>query len=253
MTLIGAWSVNPETAFIWADTEHYRNQEPAGHGIKLAINQQSGVVGAHTGDTFGAAAIASAVRFAGSFDELLIGLPVMARRAAAETLELPRFADSVALWLFIAVGWSRKLSRLVGVTLEAKTGFVPNYFTRCVARPYVFGLESLHPNEPADIIGFAQDQMRWVQKKLPAAGEGTVTIARVRRGDISVTPFDLPTCTQLSTIPRHLAGELMGSDPADGRPHFSRGSRGLHARPAGAETSPAGFAEAIGGQNARQR
>jgi hypothetical protein len=240
MTIIGAWIVDQATAFIWADSEVYRDKKVIDHQLKLAINTASGVAGTHAGRTIASDALQNGVDFASSFDELLIGLPVLLRDVASTVGYLPdvdntdpkygpiiEIALEVPRWLTLAVGWSRRMSRMMGVTLQAERSFfAPKYFTGHVSSPIALDFASMHPKEPADIIGYAQAQARELRKSTGIDAMGTLTVAHVRRNGISVTPFDLQWGSQLA-LPNDLAGKGCRVFAGEHNPACAQASAGL--------------------------
>jgi hypothetical protein len=186
MTLIGFWLVNDERALVWADTEHYlRNGAPNGeHNLKLAINRLTGVVGTHAGDTFGYQLLADAITAGPGIDILISKL----RPAVCS------FADNgpqewTQKWTFCVAGWSTGTGKMHGIRLRADDDFRGEWLHHFAA-PHVRGFETLNPREPEGLLTFARAQMREIQKQVPLAGDGSLTVADIRPRRVDLIRFD---------------------------------------------------------------
>lgn len=206
MTIIGA--IPGPNSFLWADTEFYHRLDddesphlrgrPIGHHLKLAINERTCVAAVGCGDNGGNIRISKAVHSAVSFDHLCMDLPDFLRAAAQyrKDCEIHPMETTCA-----AVGWSHRLGRMTGVVFDYRTRFALSY-TAGFSAPHLPEFLSMHPNDPFDILGYAQAQMRLLRRTYPLAGTGTVTIAQLRRSGVNVTSFDLVTCRASMGLPK---------------------------------------------------
>lgn len=174
MTMIGA-ICSADRAFLWADTEIYLDDQPCGHRAKIAVNEKARTVACAAGDTLLLDVLFEAVERVVDHDELITALPGF----AARNWWRPRRIKYTTGPRVLAVGWSRQLGRLAGHEFLADD-FRPRVF-RAAATPYVPEIEGIYPGEPADLLGLAQAQMREVQKVMPLAGGGKVTLAEISR------------------------------------------------------------------------
>jgi len=249
VTLLGTW-VDEARALLWCDSETYGAKgtaiegQPAGHVLKLAVNRKAGVAAALAGNVAGTRRMRNAVEFVNSFDEFSDGIATYLKAERRELSgEFGEYADDLPGWTCVAAGWSRRCGRMVGMAWSSSQGRPIAERTFGYALPYVDGFYTLHPNEPADILSLAQSQMREVRKIMPSAGEGTLTIATVRRDDITVALFDIPSGRPLSALPENLADGVlsMRASAGDGPRCPSRDSQrepAAEPRSSAAGTSP---------------
>jgi hypothetical protein len=212
VTLMGAWLSGGERAFAWADSETADRDTGVTieYAEKLIVNRHSKVVGMHAGDRGGAAVLSSAIACGASFDEMLIGLPAMVRDKVDDRREVGML-ESVKWWVFGIVGWSQRFRMMMVAQLEAHDEFTPRLIPTGFAVPHLDEFRSLHPGEPADIVGLAQGQMRNLKNDFPRlSGDGWVDIADIRRDVITVARFDLASGRQ-----EGLASFAEGMRPCD--------------------------------------
>ena len=208
MTLIGTW-VELDRAWIWADTEFYwRSDEeradkrhlagrPLGHQLKIEINERSRIAAAGAGDAGGNERIAEACAHADLFDHLMDGCPAFLEGYARNRVEY--FGERPG-WICVTAGWSRRFGRMMGAVLQDRSRYLPIYTPR-FSSPELDEFGTLNPNEAADILSYAQAQMRRVKEWYPLAGAGWVTVAEVRRDRVAVTSFDLVTGKSSPSLP----------------------------------------------------
>lgn len=183
MTIVGA-ICSADRAFLWADTEMYRDDQPCGHRTKIAVSEEGRVVACAAGDELLLDVLFDAIGRVVDYDELITALPGFAARNWWRSRRIEYTTGPRVL----AVGWSRRLGRLAGYEFLADD-FRPRGF-RAAATPYVPEIEGIYPGEPADLLGLAQAQMREVQKVMPSAGGGTLMVADVRPRSITLHDFD---------------------------------------------------------------
>jgi hypothetical protein len=247
MTLIGAW-IEQDHAFLWADTESYGANgtavegQPAGHILKLVHNRRAGVAAALAGTVAGCRRLKNAVDFVDSFDEFIDGISNYLR---AERQHLIKDLDpALPAWVVIAAGWSRRFGRMVGVTWDSRTDFAAEQLMRGRAHPHVDSFYTLDPSDPAEVVSLAQAQMREVQRAVPMAGQGTLTVATIRRDDVTVALVDIPSGRPLRAFPeKNLADGVlsMRASAGDGPRCPSRDSQrepAAEPRSSAAGTSP---------------
>jgi hypothetical protein len=190
VTILGAHLCAPDRALIWADTQIFRDGEPAGHVCKMAINPLAIIAGVGAGRTVIARAADRAVTAATSFDELIEILPGVLRLACSEYST--EYAQAQPRCTYLTVGFSHRFGRLAGFVFE-EADYEPSLVSS-FALPNVGGLASLHPAAPEDITGLAQQQIGELQRGLPGATGGALVIAVVTPHEITTrASFDLRT------------------------------------------------------------
>jgi len=208
MTLIGIWLSGPDRAFAWSDSECYdanRGFVPSGHVQKIAVNHHACAAVVVMGCTLMLDIAARAMAATVVFDLFIVDLQRLARRDWYPSDGCPRAGA-------LAIGYSNVLRRMVGFSFDSREAFNPKPVITAQAFPYVSELEALHPTDGADILSFAQGQMREIQKLYPGAGAGSVTVACATRSTIGVESFDLETGRRSSGLPSLPA---MGATPSD--------------------------------------
>ena len=209
MTLIGIWAES-DRAFAWADSECYDAAGvPSRHLQKIAVNDHACAAVVAMGCKLMSDIAAEAMAATVVFDLFIVDLPRFARRDWYPIDAVPRAGA-------LAVGWSRELRRMVGFCFDSRENFRPKRVFTAEGFPYISGIEALHPTEPGDILGFAQGQMREIQKLYPAAGTGIVTVAEIRRRNVTVISFDLVTGRASQSLP-----DLPTMSSAETAPNFA--------------------------------
>lgn len=193
MTLIGIW-IERDHAFAWADSESYDDKKPAGHVLKLAVNERMMVAGVASGQIFTMSAIKQAVAQAANFDELVDRLPTHLR------MHRNFWEATKGIWTCATVGWSRRFGRLIGAFFRTQSNYEATFVTS-FSMPYVRGLKDLYPGDASDVFSFARTQMTEVQREVPLAGDGLVTVARISRSAIETVHFDLATGRRHAGMP----------------------------------------------------
>ena len=194
MSLIGISLPSSDRAFAWADTECYAAGVPSRYLQKIAVNDQARAAVVAMGCKLMIDIAAEAMAITEIFDLFVVDLPRLARR---DWYPIDACPFAVAL----AVGYSHALRRMVGFCFDSRENFKPKRVLTAEAFPYVSEIETLHPTEPAEILGFAQGQMREIQKLYPLAGAGSVTIAEICRHNVAVASFDLVTGRASRSLP----------------------------------------------------
>jgi hypothetical protein len=240
MTLIGIWLTGPDRGFAWADTECYdanRGFAPSRNVQKMAVNEQARAAVVANGCILMLDIAAEAMAATDVFDLFVDDLPRLARRDW-------RPIDAVPRATALAVGYSHALRRMVGFCFDSRESFRPKRVITAEASPYVAGIEALHPTAPADILPFAQSQLREIRKLYPAAGGGSVTIAEVSSDSVGLQSFDLQTGSQ--QITSSPIGPVAWSRSADVCPRSAIGAGTPRGSPGGhRDTPPPGQSQGV--------
>jgi hypothetical protein len=173
MTLIGIW-IDGDRGLAWSDSEVYNASGwPTGHRDKMAVNHNVGAVVVACGDTLLCDIGQEAVAATASFDQLIVSLPAQARRDWYP----PKWGDRGGRLL--AIGYSKASGRIEGYEYFAADDFLIRQVTSKALSPYVREIESSR-----DLRDVAKSQMAQVQKTIPDAGGGRVTLAEIERGGV---------------------------------------------------------------------
>jgi hypothetical protein len=185
--LIGAWLASPDRAYAWADSEVYSHGWfPDNHVEKLVVNKDIRAAVVTCGDTWLLELAKEATEHASSFDNLAERLlPRLAAREWTPHKLNPQDGG------FLAVGYSRLYSEICGYQIRYKEGFVPRKISLGLAWPHVREMHNVRA--ASDIAAVARAQMGEIEKDLPRAGGGRVTLAEISVGSIAqriIVDFD---------------------------------------------------------------
>jgi SAM-dependent methyltransferase len=186
MTLIGIWLRAPDHAFAWADSETYRSGDPCGHRMKMVLSDRAGIVAVAAGDTLLIDLLAHVVDQVESLDDLADKLPRAARADWNPPAHLRVKGAPCARVLAVGCGPWRTLA---AYRFVADGGFAPQSVSGFELSPYVRAIERCNPRQPRDLLPIAHLQMVEVQKILPDAGAGSLTVAELRGRSITLHPF----------------------------------------------------------------
>lgn len=191
-----------DCAWAWADTEIYASGEPSGHQPKVFVNSPAALVGIGTGRYGLLLALEAAVRDANSFDQAADAAPAAICDTWAALVRWLEPRPSDAWQRFALVGYSEKLGRLVGVTFGTNRG------------PATIGTHwsspTIEPHRVTDehsVIAAVTEQMLRVQRDIPGAGAGSITLATVTRSGAKCrTIFELTAAASNARQPRGALG-----------------------------------------------
>lgn len=171
MTILGVHAISAGRAIVWADSELYYRGLPTGECEKIVVNRYLGLVGVGSGRDVALRLVDEHVSAANSLDLLLERLPAVLRRVPWRFPGGERMnAD------YVVCAFDHRVRRVVAFAYSSADGFSPRAVRGFVV-PDTRG--GPYAETADDCISVAQDQLSAMQRQMPAATGGVLTMATI--------------------------------------------------------------------------